>query len=260
MACAPANRTASRLIGRALRLSNGAASRLGAFRPTVHAGTSAPPAALAPVLAYQRPFFLTGVRLALSAGGTATPPGGGRWAEPGGGRGPGGVAAMAESDWDTVTVLRKKGPSAAQAKSKQVGAGSGGNRVRGRAGGRGPGLRPQQRRAHLRSFPRRSWRPSGAARTWRPPRSVGIPVRCEAGARGGERGREAAPPGWAREPPGWRPWSCPRAPGGGPGQSSLPALCGDLLGFMILKLKLPVLQFISLMNCSGCRSSYGDGL
>lgn len=28
--------------------------------------------------------------------------------------------AMAESDWDTVTVLRKKGPSAAQAKSKQV--------------------------------------------------------------------------------------------------------------------------------------------
>ncbi|KAJ7410888.1 Endothelial differentiation-related factor 1 like protein [Pitangus sulphuratus] len=26
---------------------------------------------------------------------------------------------MAESDWDTVTVLRKKGPSAAQAKSKQ---------------------------------------------------------------------------------------------------------------------------------------------
>lgn len=107
---------------------------------------------------------------------------------------------MAESDWDTVTVLRKKGPSAAQAKSKQVGAGSGGNRVRGRAGGRGPGLRPQQRRAHLRSFPRRSWRPSGAARTWRPPRSVGIPVRCEAGARGGERGREAAPPGWAEEP------------------------------------------------------------
>lgn len=31
-------------------------------------------------------------------------------------------AAMAESDWDTVTVLRKKGPSAAQAKSKQVSA------------------------------------------------------------------------------------------------------------------------------------------
>uniref|UniRef100_A0A8C6Z0U3 Endothelial differentiation related factor 1 n=1 Tax=Nothoprocta perdicaria TaxID=30464 RepID=A0A8C6Z0U3_NOTPE len=29
---------------------------------------------------------------------------------------------MAESDWDTVTVLRKKGPSAAQAKSKQVSA------------------------------------------------------------------------------------------------------------------------------------------
>lgn len=27
---------------------------------------------------------------------------------------------MAESDWDTVTVLRKKGPSGAQAKSKQV--------------------------------------------------------------------------------------------------------------------------------------------
>ncbi|XP_010775273.1 endothelial differentiation-related factor 1 homolog [Notothenia coriiceps] len=26
---------------------------------------------------------------------------------------------MAESDWDTVTVLRKKGPSASQAKSKQ---------------------------------------------------------------------------------------------------------------------------------------------
>lgn len=30
-------------------------------------------------------------------------------------------AGMAESDWDTVTVLRKKGPTAAQAKSKQVG-------------------------------------------------------------------------------------------------------------------------------------------
>ncbi|XP_043354624.1 endothelial differentiation-related factor 1 isoform X2 [Dermochelys coriacea] len=30
------------------------------------------------------------------------------------------VGAMAESDWDTVTVLRKKGPSAAQAKSKQA--------------------------------------------------------------------------------------------------------------------------------------------
>lgn len=29
---------------------------------------------------------------------------------------------MAESDWDTVTVLRKKGPTAAQAKSKQVSA------------------------------------------------------------------------------------------------------------------------------------------
>lgn len=29
-------------------------------------------------------------------------------------------ANMAESDWDTVTVLRKKGPTAAQAKSKQV--------------------------------------------------------------------------------------------------------------------------------------------
>lgn len=27
---------------------------------------------------------------------------------------------MAESDWDTVTVLRKKGPSSAQAKSKQA--------------------------------------------------------------------------------------------------------------------------------------------
>ncbi|XP_078063700.1 endothelial differentiation-related factor 1 homolog [Mustelus asterias] len=27
---------------------------------------------------------------------------------------------MAESEWDTVTVLRKKGPSAAQAKSKQA--------------------------------------------------------------------------------------------------------------------------------------------
>lgn len=27
---------------------------------------------------------------------------------------------MAECDWDTVTVLRKKGPSSAQAKSKQV--------------------------------------------------------------------------------------------------------------------------------------------
>lgn len=29
-------------------------------------------------------------------------------------------AVMAESDWDTVTVLRKKGPTAAQSKSKQV--------------------------------------------------------------------------------------------------------------------------------------------
>uniref|UniRef100_A0A670JXB1 Endothelial differentiation related factor 1 n=1 Tax=Podarcis muralis TaxID=64176 RepID=A0A670JXB1_PODMU len=33
---------------------------------------------------------------------------------------------MAESDWDTVTVLRKKGPSAAQAKSKQVSGGAAG--------------------------------------------------------------------------------------------------------------------------------------
>nr|XP_003229399.2 PREDICTED: endothelial differentiation-related factor 1 [Anolis carolinensis] len=30
------------------------------------------------------------------------------------------AALMAESDWDAVTVLRKKGPSAAQAKSKQA--------------------------------------------------------------------------------------------------------------------------------------------
>lgn len=37
---------------------------------------------------------------------------------------------MAESDWDTVTVLRKKGPTAAQAKSKQV---------PGRHGATGPG-------------------------------------------------------------------------------------------------------------------------
>lgn len=101
---------------------------------------------------------------------------------PGGGRGPGGVGAMAESDWDTVTVLRKKGPSAAQAKSKQVSGGSGRGRVWGRAGG-GPGLGVVEATApnsaaltaHLRSFPRRSWRPSGAARMWRPPRSVGIP-------------------------------------------------------------------------------------
>lgn len=99
---------------------------------------------------------------------------------PGGGRGPGGVGAMAESDWDTVTVLRKKGPSAAQAKSKQVSRGRGG----GRAGG-GPGLGVVEAAApssavltaHLRSFPRRSWRPSGAGRTWKLPRSVGIP-RC----------------------------------------------------------------------------------
>ncbi|NXB77524.1 EDF1 factor, partial [Donacobius atricapilla] len=42
---------------------------------------------------------------------------------------------MAESDWDTVTVLRKKGPSAAQAKSKQVSAGA-----------VGPGAGPSRRR------------------------------------------------------------------------------------------------------------------
>lgn len=51
------------------------------------------------------------------------------------------LPAMAESDWDTVTVLRKKGPTAAQAKSKQVrrrvGLGTQG-RPRGR-GGRGAG-------------------------------------------------------------------------------------------------------------------------
>lgn len=203
LACAPANRIASKLIGRALRLSNGAASRLGAFRPTVHAGTSAPASALAPALAYQRPFFLTGVRLALSAGDTATPPGGGRWAEPGGGRGPGGVAAMAESDWDTVTVLRKKGPSAAQAKSKQVGAGSGGP---GCAAGRaGVGQASAPNSAAL-TFPLSPGDLGGpAARRGRGDLqevwvSRGIPVRCEAGARGGERGREAAPPGWAEEP------------------------------------------------------------
>ncbi|KAM7093215.1 LOW QUALITY PROTEIN: endothelial differentiation-related factor 1 [Molossus nigricans] len=34
--------------------------------------------------------------------------------------GPARPPAMAESDWDTVTVLRKKGPTAAQAKSKQA--------------------------------------------------------------------------------------------------------------------------------------------
>ncbi|KAL4825831.1 hypothetical protein H8958_011719 [Nasalis larvatus] len=39
-------------------------------------------------------------------------------AEPPDGRPP--SPAMAESDWDTVTVLRKKGPTAAQAKSKQA--------------------------------------------------------------------------------------------------------------------------------------------
>lgn len=53
---------------------------------------------------------------------------------------------MAESDWDTVTVLRKKGPTAAQAKSKQVraqrgprGPGAAGRAGRTRGWGRGVG-------------------------------------------------------------------------------------------------------------------------
>lgn len=49
---------------------------------------------------------------------------------------------MAESDWDTVTVLRKKGPTAAQAKSKQVRLRAGPRPRSGQmdqAGGRGPG-------------------------------------------------------------------------------------------------------------------------
>lgn len=46
-----------------------------------------------------------------------------------GGASGGGV--MAESDWDTVTVLRKKGPSAAQAKSKQVSGAAAGRPGRG---------------------------------------------------------------------------------------------------------------------------------
>lgn len=86
---------------------------------------------------------------------------------------------MAESDWDTVTVLRKKGPSAAQAKSKQVSVGS----AAGPGAGGGPGLGVVEAAApsspvltaRLRFFPRRSWRPSGAGRTWKLPRSVGIP-------------------------------------------------------------------------------------
>lgn len=61
---------------------------------------------------------------------------------------------MAESDWDTVTVLRKKGPTAAQAKSKQVwrraglgtqgrpgDAGRGGGCEQGLGAGRGRGPR-----------------------------------------------------------------------------------------------------------------------
>lgn len=89
-----------------------------------------PPAAIAPLPANERPPFLKGVRAALSAGTAAGPASGGAalgLCPLSGGRGPGrrrtaagGVGAMAESDWDTVTVLRKKGPSAAQAKSKQV--------------------------------------------------------------------------------------------------------------------------------------------
>lgn len=198
-----------RVVGRALRLSNGAASRQGAVKPTVRTGAPAPPAALAPVPAYERPYFLTGVHLALSTGAARPRPRGGYGAVPGGGRGPGGVGAMAESDWDTVTVLRKKGPSAAQAKSKQVSAGSGGARERGREGG-GPGRGVVEATApsgaaraaltaHLRSFPRRSWRPSGAGRTWRPLRSVGIPRGglglVWGGCFSGERRHEAAPPG-----------------------------------------------------------------
>uniref|UniRef100_A0A8B9NEB9 Endothelial differentiation related factor 1 n=1 Tax=Accipiter nisus TaxID=211598 RepID=A0A8B9NEB9_9AVES len=90
----------------------------------------APPAAIAPLPANERPPFLKGVRAALSAGTVAGPASGGAalgLCPLSGGRGPGrrcaaagGVGAMAESDWDTVTVLRKKGPSAAQAKSKQA--------------------------------------------------------------------------------------------------------------------------------------------
>ncbi|NXI90508.1 EDF1 factor, partial [Psophia crepitans] len=58
---------------------------------------------------------------------------------------------MAESDWDTVTVLRKKGPSAAQAKSKQVrewlAAGSG--RAAWAWRGRGPAGAAGQNKQHF---------------------------------------------------------------------------------------------------------------
>ena len=83
--------------------------------------------------------------------------------------------AMAESDWDTVTVLRKKGPTAAQAKSKQVRAlrrppdpgvaGRTGRDRRGtdpepgpRSGNRaGKGRGPGQERQPVRDSPGRTW-------------------------------------------------------------------------------------------------------
>lgn len=152
---------------------------------------------------------------------------------------------MAESDWDTVTVLRKKGPSAAQAKSKQVSGGSGGDSG-GDSGGAGPGLGVLEAAApssppltaHLWLSPlRRSWRRSGAGRTWRPPRSVGItPVRVGAG--GGTARLSQRPAALAGIAP----------------LSSCPAsaeILGELLSAR--NFSSPFWQLVSLEGLNGCR-------
>lgn len=67
---------------------------------------------------------------------------------------------MAESDWDTVTVLRKKGPTAAQAKSKQVRARRGPRDPR--AAGGGQWARPGPGTGGARRGARGQWhRPAG---------------------------------------------------------------------------------------------------
>lgn len=128
-------------------------SRLGAVKPTVHAGTTAPPAALAPVPAYERPSFLMGVRLALSAGAARTRlrrravGGARRRARPERGRSNGGERLG--HGHGAAQEGPERGPGQVQAgqRGERWGPGVGPGRRRAWAW-RGGGHRPEQRRAH----------------------------------------------------------------------------------------------------------------
>lgn len=86
--------------------------------------------------------------------------------------------AMAESDWDTVTVLRKKGPTAAQAKSKQVPSQRG-------AAGSGGAARCAVGRWAKSGESASGWGPEGNRRGWGPCGTTGgDEVGGETGAEG----------------------------------------------------------------------------